>query len=61
MSLFKWWKKHQSVLKAGAEARSMGEGKRAHIARTNLSQQWAEEANKDKAARENLELPTKYQ
>jgi hypothetical protein len=39
----------------------MGEGKSAHIARTNLSQQWAKEANKDKAMWENLELPTKYQ
>jgi hypothetical protein len=61
MSLFKWWKKHQLVLKACAEARSVGEGKRAHIARTNLSQQWAEEANKDKVAWENSELPAKYQ
>jgi hypothetical protein len=60
-SLFKWWKKYQSALKACVEARSVGEGKRAHIVRTNLSQQWAEEANKDKAARENSELPAKYQ
>jgi hypothetical protein len=60
MSLFKWWKKYQLVLKACANTCSVGEGKSAHIARTNLSQQWAEEANKDKAARENMELPTKY-
>ena len=43
------------------EACSVREGKRAHIARTNLSQQWAEEANKDKVGWESSELPTKYQ
>jgi hypothetical protein len=43
------------------EAHSMGEGKRAHIARTNFSQQWTKEANKDKAAQEDPELPAKYQ
>jgi hypothetical protein len=59
-SLLKHWKKRQLILKARTEARSVGEGKRAHIARTNLSQQWAKEANKDKAAWENSELPTKY-
>jgi hypothetical protein len=43
------------------EACSVGEGKSTHIARTSLSQQWAKEANKAKAVRENLELPAKYQ
>jgi hypothetical protein len=61
MSLFKYWKKYQLVLKAHVDACSVGEGKGAHIARTNLSQQWAKEANKDKAAWESPELPTKYQ
>jgi hypothetical protein len=61
MSLFKWWKKHQLALKAHADTCSMGEGKGAHIVRTNLSQQWAKEANKDKAVWEDLELPAKYQ
>jgi hypothetical protein len=61
MSLFKWWKKYQLALKAHVDAHSMGEGKSTHIVRTNLFQQWAEEANKDKAAWESLELPAKYQ
>jgi hypothetical protein len=59
--LFKYWKKYQLILKAHADARSTGEDKGTHIARTNLSQQWAKEANKDKAVQENLELPAKYQ
>jgi hypothetical protein len=49
-SLLKHWKKRQLILKARADTCSMGEGKGAHIVRTNLSQQWAEEANKDKVA-----------
>jgi hypothetical protein len=60
-TLLKHWKRRQLILKAHVEARSMGEGKKAHIARTNLSQQWAEEANKAKAAWESSELPAKYQ
>jgi Reverse transcriptase (RNA-dependent DNA polymerase) len=60
-SHLKHWKKRQLILKAHADARSVGEGKRAHIVRTNLPQQWAKEANKAKAMQENLELPAKYQ
>jgi hypothetical protein len=59
-SPLKHWKKRQLVLKACVEACSVGEGKRAHIARTNFSQQWTKEANKDKVVQENPELPTKY-
>jgi hypothetical protein len=36
-SLLKHWKKRQAILKIHMDARSVREGKRAHIARTNLS------------------------